>query len=71
MSDTSRLIKIALAFAFLTVLGVSQAPAVWGRIDRAAAPARVQAGAREEFFEKKVRPIFANSCQLCHNSKAK
>jgi hypothetical protein len=71
MSDTSRLIKIALAFAFLTFLGISQAPAVWGRIDRAASPAQVQAGAREEFFEKKVRPVLANSCQRCHNSKAK
>src|SRR5438128_4971823 len=24
-----------------------------------------------EFFEKKVRPIFANSCQTCHNAKLK
>ncbi|HKC89306.1 MAG TPA: DUF1549 domain-containing protein, partial [Blastocatellia bacterium] len=71
MSDTSRLIKIALVFALPSGLAVSQAPAVWGRIDRAASPSPVQAGAQQEFFEKKVRPILANSCQRCHNSRAK
>jgi len=24
-----------------------------------------------EFFEKKIRPVLVNSCQGCHNSKAK
>ncbi|HKQ75685.1 MAG TPA: PSD1 and planctomycete cytochrome C domain-containing protein [Blastocatellia bacterium] len=71
MSDTSRLIKIALAFALLSGLAVSRATAAWGRIERAESQAPVQAGAMEEFFEKKIRPIFANSCQRCHNSKAK
>src|SRR5215510_6712948 len=71
MSDTSRLIKIALTFALLSGLAVSQAPAVWGRIDRPASPSPVQAGAQQEFFEKKVRPILANSCQRCHNTRAK
>src|SRR5215468_168086 len=71
MSDTSRLIKIALVFALPSGLAVSQAPAVWGRIDRAASPSPAQAGAQQEFFEKKVRPILANSCQRCHNARAK
>src|SRR5262245_25043733 len=71
MSDTSRLIKIALVFALPSGLAVSRAPAVWGRIDRAASPSPVQAVAQQEFFEKRVRPILANSCQRCHNSRAK
>src|SRR5215468_8809273 len=71
MSDTSRLIKIALVFALPSGLAVSQAPAVWGRIDRAASLSPIQEGAQQEFFEKKVRPILANSCQRCHNARAK
>ena len=78
--------KIALVFALLSGLAASQARAVWGRVDRAAAPVPVQAGAQEEFFrpvwttsesaqeeffEKKVRPIFAANCQRCHNAKSK
>src|SRR5262245_26779505 len=70
MTDSSRLIKITLTLTFLCGLTVSRAPSVWGRIERAAPPP-VQAGALEEFFEKKVRPILANSCHRCHNSKAK
>lgn len=70
ISDRSRLIKIALVFALLSGLAGSRAKTVWGKVDRAASPVPVQA-AQEEFFEKKIRPIFANNCQRCHNSKAK
>jgi mono/diheme cytochrome c family protein len=78
--------KIALVFALLSGLAATQARAVWGRVDRAAAPVLAQAGereeffrpvrttsesAQEEFFEKKVRPIFAKNCQRCHNAKSK
>jgi mono/diheme cytochrome c family protein len=52
-------------------MAASQARAVWGRIDHAVSPVFVQAGAQEEFFEKKVRPIFAANCQRCHNARAK
>ncbi len=73
MSDTSRLIKIALFFAFLYCLTISDAPGVSGSNDLAASPAIIQDGQAGalEFFEKKVRPIFVNSCQQCHNSRAK
>ncbi|HEV2665924.1 MAG TPA: DUF1549 domain-containing protein, partial [Blastocatellia bacterium] len=30
-----------------------------------------ESSAQEEFFEKKVRPIFAANCQRCHNAKSK
>jgi cytochrome c553 len=53
------LIKIALTLALLGGAVVSQ----W--------PASAQTGDQHEFFEKKIRPVFATSCQLCHNAKAK
>ncbi|MGH9854323.1 MAG: DUF1549 domain-containing protein, partial [Blastocatellia bacterium] len=53
------LIKIMLTLALFGGAVVSQ----W--------PASAQTGDQHEFFEKKVRPIFAASCQLCHNAKAK
>src|SRR5499426_3093846 len=71
ISDRSRLTKIALVFALLSGLAASQARVVWGRVDQVASPALVQAAAQEEFFEKKVRPIFAANCQRCHNAKSK
>src|SRR5262245_36935409 len=71
ISDTNRLIKISLLFALLTGLTVSQARAVRARVDRNAAPVRLQAGAQEEFFEKRIRPIFAASCQPCHTASSK
>jgi mono/diheme cytochrome c family protein len=64
-------LKIALVFTLLSGVAASQARAVWGRVDRAAPPFLVQTGAQEEFFEKKVRPIFAANCQRCHNAKLK
>src|SRR5215475_7768957 len=86
ISDRSRLTKIALVFALLSGPAASQAHVVWGRVDRVASPVLVQAAAREEFFrpvrktsesaqeeffEKKIRPIFAANCQRCHNARAK
>src|SRR5262249_46378609 len=71
ISDTRRLTKIAFIFALLSGLAASQARVVWGRVDRVASPVLVQAAAQEEFFEKQIRPIFANNCQRCHNAKAK
>src|SRR5215510_5729196 len=71
ISDRSRLTKIALVFALLSGLAASQARVVWGRVDQVASPALVQAAAQEEFFEKKVRPIFAANCQRCHNARSK
>jgi len=75
MSDTRRLIKIVMVFTFLSGLAASQTPSVQGRVDRAISPvvfqADGQADERHEFFEKKIRPIFANACQRCHNAKAK
>jgi mono/diheme cytochrome c family protein len=70
ISDRSRLIKIALVFALLSGLAASQARAVLGKVDRAAPPLTVQA-AQEDFFEKKIRPIFAANCQRCHNPRSK
>src|SRR5262249_36686800 len=74
-SAARRLIKITLAFALLTGLAASQAPAVLGRADRAVSrfvyQTTGQAAGRQEFFEKQIRPIFANNCQRCHNAKAK
>src|SRR5262247_1366222 len=114
-SGASRLMKIALVFALLFGLAASRARAMWGWIDRDAAPVQAQAGAQgeffrparttsesvpravasevfvnglingtplatargtdspaqEEFFEKKIRPIFAANCQRCHNAKSK
>jgi hypothetical protein len=63
--------KIALVFASLSGLAASQAPAVWGRIDHAVSPVPIQSAAQEEFFEKKVRPIFVANCQRCHNAMSK
>jgi len=71
ISDTGGLTKIALVFTLLSGLAASQARVVWGRVDRAAAPVLVQAATQEEFFEKKIRPIFAANCQRCHNAKSK
>src|SRR5262245_8939096 len=71
ISDRSRLTKIALVFALLSGLATSQARVVWGRVDRVASPALVKAAAQEEFFEKKIRPIFAANCLRCHNAKLK
>lgn len=62
-----RLIKITLSLALLFSLAVSQASAVPGRIE----PPSAENTAQQEFFEKKIRPILAASCQRCHNSKAK
>jgi mono/diheme cytochrome c family protein len=69
--NTRRLIKIALVFAALAALTISQAPSVLGRIERITSTPLVKGAAQQEFFEKKIRPIFATSCQRCHNSKAK
>src|SRR5262247_2170145 len=71
VSDRSMLAKIALVFALLSGLAASQARVVWGRVDRVASPILVQAAAQEEFFEKKIRPIFAANCQRCHNARSK
>src|SRR5262245_46909274 len=71
ISDRCRLTKIALVFALLSGLAASQARVVWGRVDRVASPVLVQSAAQEEFFEKKIRPIFAANCQLCHNARSK
>jgi mono/diheme cytochrome c family protein len=71
MSGAGRLTKIALVFALLSGLAASQARAVWGNVDRAITPVPTLAGAQEEFFEKNIRPIFAASCQRCHNAKSK
>src|SRR5215475_1736370 len=71
ISDRCRLTKIALVFALLSGLAASQARVVWGRVDRVASPVLVQSATQEEFFEKKIRPIFAANCQLCHNARSK
>jgi mono/diheme cytochrome c family protein len=71
ISDAGRLTKITLVFTLLSGLAASQAWAMWERIDRDAAPVLLQAPTQEEFFEKKVRPIFAANCQRCHNAKSK
>lgn len=34
-------------------------------------PCAAQTAAQAEYFEKKVRPILAGKCQMCHNPKAK
>src|SRR5262245_14839363 len=70
MSDTSRLLKITLVLALLSGLAFLQARAVFGKVARAASPVSIQA-AQEEFFEKRIRPIFAASCQRCHNPRSK
>jgi len=73
--------KIALLFALLSSLAASQARAI--SVPRAVAsevpliksPLATARGtelsAQEEFFEKKIRPIFAASCQRCHNPRSK
>src|SRR5262245_4897245 len=71
VSDTRRPVKIALIFAMVSGLAVMHAPAVVGRVYPAISTVSVQADGQQEFFEKKVRPILANSCQRCHNPKAK
>jgi mono/diheme cytochrome c family protein len=63
-------LKITLVLALLSGLAASQARAVFGKVDRAASPVLIQA-AQEEFFEKRIRPIFAASCQRCHNPRSK
>ncbi len=68
---TCRLVKIGLATAALAALAISQAPSVQGRIERVVSKSPAQDAAQQEFFEKKIRPIFANNCQRCHNPKAK
>src|SRR5213078_513168 len=37
----------------------------------AALPAWSQNAASPEFFEKKIRPVLAASCQTCHNARMK
>ena len=69
--NTRRLIKIAVVFATLATLAISQSPSVLGKIERIASTPPVQDAAQQEFFEKKIRPTFANNCQRCHNPKAK
>src|SRR5262245_7680836 len=71
LSDARRLIKIALMAAPLSCWIASQAPSVLHGTGRAASPSVIQAGAQQEFFEKKIRPILAGSCQRCHNAKSK
>src|SRR5262245_9418687 len=71
VSDTRRPVKIALILALFSGLAVYQSPAVVGRVYPAISPVSVQTDGQQEFFEKKVRPILANSCQRCHNPKAK
>src|SRR5262252_4630215 len=73
ISDRSRLTKIALVFALLSGLAASQAWVVWGRVDGTPlATARgTDSSEQEEFFEKKIRPIFAANCQRCHNARLK
>src|SRR5689334_10269759 len=71
VSNTRSLIKIAIIFAMFSGLAVLQSPAVVGRVYPAVPPLSVQTDGQQEFFEKKIRPILANSCQRCHNPKAK
>jgi uncharacterized protein DUF1549/uncharacterized protein DUF1553/cytochrome c len=74
--DRSRLIKIALVLALLSGIAASQARVI--SIPRVVASVAPSIGAprgaeisQEEFFEKKIRPILAASCQRCHNSRSK
>jgi Protein of unknown function (DUF1549)/Protein of unknown function (DUF1553)/Planctomycete cytochrome C len=71
LSDARRLIKIALIAAPLSCWIASQAPSILLGTGRAASLSMIQAGAQQEFFEKKIRPILADSCQRCHNAKSK
>ena len=42
-----------------------------GLIVFAAAPLCAQTPAGTEFFEKEIRPVFADKCYGCHSSKLK
>src|SRR5215475_5893723 len=64
ISGTSRLTKIALLLTLLFGLAVLRAQSV----SRAVAS---DGATQEEFFEKKIRPIFAANCQRCHNAKSR
>ncbi len=71
LSDTIKMIKIALVMALIFGLALSMAPATLGRIAGATQPFSAQDNGQQEFFEKKIRPIFVESCQRCHNARAK
>jgi mono/diheme cytochrome c family protein len=64
------LIKITLTFALICGAALSQLPSVFGSVEPSA-DSIAQSSDQQEFFEKKIRPIFANTCQRCHNAKAK
>jgi hypothetical protein len=64
-------LKVTLTAVLIAVAIVWQLPEAKGSAEILAfhrPPA--QSAAQDEFFEKKIRPILANSCQRCHNAKA-
>ncbi len=74
-ASAHRPVKIMLALALVFFAILSQLPSAFGSIGGATPPAPAhtssQTAEQQEFFEKKVRPILANTCQRCHNAKAK
>src|SRR5581483_1537974 len=65
-------VRRLLKFALLSGLGAGIVCSQSGQIEsRASAQAAAPSAEQQEFFEKKIRPILASSCQRCHNAKAR
>lgn len=78
MSRSTRipyLVKLALVLVFFGGAILSQFVELAGRASGSVAALPVQStqtiAEQQEFFEKKIRPIFAESCQSCHNAETK
>ena len=67
-----RFFKLSLLLVLIGSAFSSQLPAAMRSVSaRAFTQATSPASEQQEFFEKKIRPIFAQNCQRCHNAKAR
>ncbi len=65
-----RYLKLGLLLVVSGGAVVAQLPAAIRSVSARAITQAVSPD-QQEFFEKKIRPIFAQSCQRCHNAKAR
>ena len=62
---TRWMVKITFTMGLLGIAATAWLPSV-----RGVTANFTQDPAQQEFFEKKIRPLFAAKCQQCHNPKA-
>jgi hypothetical protein len=63
-----RLLKVALILGVIGSAIMLQWPVALAGLEGSVPP---QTAEQQEFFEKKIRPLFVKNCQSCHNARVK